>query len=193
MWVGALLFASMSKTDFDKDGLGDRKVTRRQVFASRWLTYITIGIAQCLVVVTGDMLLLGVTVAEPVWNYLFALIVSFTFVTIVYTLVALFGNVGKGLSIIILVLSISGGGGNFPVQLSSGFFQRVNPLLPFTYAVNLLRESGGGIYWANAVTDIVVLLCIAAAVFTIGIIVCPIIVRFTSKLEETVQQSKIFH
>ena len=62
----------------------------------------------------------------------------------------LFGNVGKGIAIIILVLSISGGGGNYPIQVSGKFFQMINPFLPFTHAVNLLRESAGGIYWPNA-------------------------------------------
>ena len=57
----------------------------------------------------------------------------------VYVLVALFGNVGKG-RIIILVLSISGGGENYPIQVSGKFFQMINPFLPFTHAVNLLRN-----------------------------------------------------
>ena len=52
-------------------------------------------------------------------------------------------------AIIILVLSISGGGGNYPIQVSGKFFQMINPFLPFTHAVNLLRESAGGIYWPN--------------------------------------------
>ncbi|MGC3391243.1 YhgE/Pip domain-containing protein, partial [Enterococcus faecalis] len=65
-------------------------------------------------------------------------------------LVPLFGNVGKGFAIIMLVLSISGGGGNYPIQVSGKFIQMINPFLPFTHAVNLLRESAGGIYRPNA-------------------------------------------
>ncbi|MFK5283560.1 hypothetical protein ACI3PL_28700, partial [Lacticaseibacillus paracasei] len=81
----------------------------------------------------------GVDVRDPFYSVLFALLISIAFMIMVYVLVALFGNVGKGIAIIILVLSISGGGGNYPIQVSGKFFQAINPYLPFTHAVNLLR------------------------------------------------------
>ncbi|XBG81437.1 hypothetical protein V4S33_11885 [Enterococcus cecorum] len=57
------------------------------------------------------------------------------------------------------MLSISGGGGNYPIQVSGAFFRWINPWLPFTYAVNLLREATGGIYLRNMWVDIIFLIC----------------------------------
>ncbi len=73
------------------------------------LTFLTMAIAQSLIVTLGNMFLLGVDVHNPVYSVLFALLVGLAFMMIVYVLAGLFGNVGKGIAIIILVLSISGG------------------------------------------------------------------------------------
>ncbi|MDN4074269.1 hypothetical protein [Fictibacillus terranigra] len=70
---------------------------------------------------------------------------SVVFVILTYTLVSIFGNVGKGLSVIFLVLQFSSSGGTFPVTMTSSFFQKLNPYMPFTYGVSLLREATGGI------------------------------------------------
>lgn len=98
------------------------------------------GIGQALIVTLGNYFALGVDVRNPAYSVWFAVLIAITFMIMVYVLVALFGNVGKGIAIIILVLSISGGGGNYPIQVSGKFFQMINPFLPFTHAVNLLRN-----------------------------------------------------
>src|SRR5699024_1736211 len=41
----------------------------------------------------------------------------------------------------------AGSGGTYPVVLLPSFFQKINPFLPFTYAVDLMREAVGGIVW----------------------------------------------
>ena len=102
-------------------------------------TFIVMGIGQALIVTLGNYFALGVDVRNPAYSVWFAVLIAITFMIMVYVLVALFGNVGKGIAIIILVLSISGGGGNYPIQVSGKFFQMINPFLPFTHA--LLRES----------------------------------------------------
>ncbi|MCG9843620.1 hypothetical protein LHK17_05115, partial [Staphylococcus argenteus] len=42
------------------------------------------------------------------------------------------------------VLQIAGGGGTFPIQTTPQFFQNISPYLPFTYAIDSLRETVGG-------------------------------------------------
>lgn len=130
-------------------------------------TFIVMGIGQALIVTLGNYFALGVDVRNPAYSVWFAVLIAITFMIMVYVLVALFGNVGKGIAIIILVLSISGGGGNYPIQVSGKFFQMINPFLPFTHAVNLLRESAGGIYWPNAWFAIWIMVGISV-VFSIG-------------------------
>lgn len=157
LWVGALLLSSVATTEYHLEKKDKKRFTQRETFVARMLTFLTMAVAQSLIVTLGNMFLLGVDVHNPVYSVFFALLVGLAFMMIVYVLAGLFGNLGKGIAIIILVLSISGGGGNYPIQVSGKFFQFINPLLPFTHAVNLLRESAGGIYWPNAVPQLVIL------------------------------------
>lgn len=103
----------------------------------------------------------------------------------------MFGTVGKGLGIIILVLSISGAGGNFPVVLSDGFFRFINPYLPFTYAVNLLREAVGGIYWPNATKDIIILVAFGVAFYLLGLLTTEKLKPFMHKIHKSAKKSLI--
>lgn len=193
LWVGAVLFSSVATTDFHLDSKDKKRYTKRETFAARGLTFLTMGICQALIVALGNLFLLKVYVADPVWSVLFAVLIALSFMMIVYALVALFGNVGKGLAIIILVLSISGGGGNFPIQLSGKFFQLINPFLPFTHAVNLLREATGGIYWSNTAGYIVILVALFFGFALIGLVGYPFISKKMSKLAEKSHESHIFH
>ncbi len=63
---------------------------------------------------------------------------------IVMFLAVAFGNIGRFLGIIFLVIQLGSCGGSFPIQVTramGGFFQMVNPFLPMTYSVYGFRES----------------------------------------------------
>lgn len=193
LWVGAVLFSSVTTTEFFLDKKDRGKYTKREQFGARMLTYLVVSVGQALIVTLGNMFLLGVYVKNPVYSVLFAVLVALAFMMIVYTLVALFGTVGKGIAIIILVLSISGGGGNYPIQVSGKFFQAVNPWLPFTHAVNLLRESAGGIYWSNATGDIIIMIVLFIVFGILGTWAYPVLQPRLTKLTKVAHESKIFH
>ena len=193
LWVGAVLFSSVTTTEFALDKKDRGKYTKREQFGARMLTYLVVSVGQALIVTLGNMFLLGVYVKNPVYSVLFAVLVALAFMMIVYVLVALFGTVGKGIAIIILVLSISGGGGNYPIQVSGKFFQAVNPWLPFTHAVNLLRESAGGIYWPNATQDIIIMIVLFIVFGILGTWAYPVLQPHLTKLTKVAHESKIFH
>ena len=193
LWVGALLLSSVATTEYHLEKKDKKRFTQRETFVARMLTFLTMAIAQSLIVTLGNMFLLGVDVHNPVYSVLFALLVGLAFMMIVYVLAGLFGNVGKGIAIIILVLSISGGGGNYPIQVSGKFFQFINPLLPFTHAVNLLRESAGGIYWPNAIPQLIILSLLFIVSGIIGTWAYPYLTDVTKKLNNVSKKSHFFH
>lgn len=193
LWVGALLLSSVATTEYHLEKKDKKRFTQRETFVARMLTFLTMAIAQSLIVTLGNMFLLGVDVHNPVYSVLFALLVGLAFMMIVYVLAGLFGNVGKGIAIIILVLSISGGGGNYPIQVSGKFFQFINPLLPFTHAVNLLRESAGGIYWPNAIPQLIILPLLFIVFGIIGTWAYPYLTDVTKKLNNVSKKSHFFH
>ncbi|EGP0012231.1 YhgE/Pip family protein [Enterococcus faecium] len=193
LWVGAVLLSSVATTEYYLGKKDRNNFTKREQFVARMLTFLTMAIAQSLIVTLGNIFLLGVDVQNPVYSVSFAVLIALAFMMIVYVLAALFDNVGKGIAIIILVLSISGGGGNYPIQVSGKFFQMINPFLPFTHAVNLLRESAGGIYWPNATKAIWIMVGLFVVFGVVGTAVYPFIEEKMTKFKEAAHESHIFH
>ncbi|KRM22468.1 YhgE/Pip domain-containing protein [Latilactobacillus graminis] len=193
LWVGALLLSNIVLTNFALDDKQKERYTKKQQFIARWLTYIVIGVAQAVIVALGNIFLLKAYIVDKFPLILLAIFLSIVFMTIVYVLAAMFGNIGKGIAMIVLVLSISGGGGNFPVVLSDKFFQFINPILPFTYGVNLLREPTGGIYAPNLWHNFIILALFAISFFLIGFFLTDRVNPFFEKLHKAATKSKIIH
>ncbi|HHQ0117179.1 TPA: YhgE/Pip family protein, partial [Listeria monocytogenes] len=190
LWVGGLLLISLLRVDVEVPaGI----FSHYHRYFGRLLTFLSIGLMQALIVTLGNIFLLGVSIAEPLLHVLFSMFISVVFMTIVYTLVSLFNNVGKGIAIILLVLQISGAGGNFPIQVSPPFFQAIYPFLPFTYAVSLIRESVGGLYMPTVWIDMNVLAGFAILFITLGILLKKPLDKVVPKLSEKAKRSKLIH
>jgi len=154
IWVGCLLLISLLAVNIHDS----QHYSIRAIYFGRLLTFATISLIQTLIITIGDVLLLDVSIRAPFYFILFGLIISFVFITVVYTLVSVFGNVGKALAIVMLVLQIAGSGGTYPVELLPKFFQVINPFLPFTYAIGMMREAVGGIIWSKIWLDLTFLI-----------------------------------
>lgn len=185
LWVGALILVSLISVDV-KDL--ENRFTYRQCYLGRYLTFMTIAVFQSLVVSLGDIYLLGVYNTNNLMFVLFSVFISIVFSMIVYTLVSIFGNIGKALSIILLVLQISASGGTFPIEVTPAFFQAINPFLPFTYAITCIREISGGIIWNILYYNFLILLIYFILFFIMGILfkenVNKIREKFIHKLRE---------
>ncbi len=191
IWVGALLLSSVFTVHFKLNDRQKYRYSFKQRFNGRYLTFGFLNQLQAVAAALGNIFILHAYTKQKIWLILFCMLVSFVFISILYSLVQMFGTVGKGLGIIILVLSISGAGGNFPVVLSDGFFRVINPYLPFTYAVNLIREAVGGIYWPNATKDIIILLAFGIGFYLLGLLTTEKLKPFMHKLHKSAKKSMI--
>ncbi|MFK3961370.1 YhgE/Pip family protein [Guptibacillus hwajinpoensis] len=189
LWVGALLLVSLLTTE----ATGFEEASNRQVYFGKLLTFISIGFLQTLVVTSGDLFILNVDIVNPVLFVLFGLGISFVFMLMVYTLVAVFGDVGKAMAIVFLVLQIAGSGGTYPVALLPEFFQAIHPYLPFSYAVDLMREAVGGIVWARAKEDLFFLGIFSVVFLLIGAVLKEVIIKKTMYLMKKSRESGLFH
>ena len=154
LWVGATLLISSLKVDVE-DSFPYKDY---QKYVGRLLTFLTIGIFQAVIVSIGDLYFIHSYVVDKLWFITMNILISMVFVIITFTLCSVFGNIGKGLAIIFLVLQISSSGSTFPVSMTSPIFQILNPFMPFTYAISILRETVGGMIWEVVAKDIVALL-----------------------------------
>ncbi|WP_187378594.1 YhgE/Pip domain-containing protein [Oceanobacillus jeddahense] len=162
LWVGALLLCNLITTELkDKNR---EAFSLRDIYLGRMTLFLIVAILQAVIVSLGNIFILDAYMAHPAYFTLFSVLIALAFMIIVYTLVSLFGNVGKAVAIIFMILQLSGGGGMFPIQVAPEFFQAIHPFLPFTYAIDILREASGGIVW-SVVFNRFLILAIFPAIF----------------------------
>lgn len=189
LWVGGLLLMSLLSVNVKKP----ENYKYSEIYFGKLLIFWVIGICQALVMSSGTILIIGVQPVSPLFFILFCVFISMVFMTIVYTLVSLFNNVGKALSIVLLVLQLAGAGGTYPVVLLPKFFQIINPFLPFTYAIEMVREAVAGIIWSKVALDMTVLIGIAVAFLIIGALFKNPVNRGTAHLLKKSKESGLFH
>ena len=185
LWVGILLLMSLLSTNVH----GDYKPS--EVYFGRGLTFLTLTIIQALIVSLGDIYLLKVQVLNMPLFILISVFTSIVFTSIVYSLVSVFGNIGKAIGVILLVIQVAGSGGTFPIQVTPQFFQNVHPLLPFTYAISAMRETVGGIYMPNLTKDISVLAIFILIFILFTIFLKKPINKITKKVQDKFNESDL--
>ena len=144
IWVGAIILAAIVRSSPSKKKYPDMTSTQR--FFGRYGMYFIIGQIQALITVIGDLAFFKVQCLHPFLFYFASAFTSLTFTLVIYALVEAFGDVGKAISVVILVLQIAGSSGTYPIELLPEFFRNVYLFFPFPYAINALRECVGGLY-----------------------------------------------
>ncbi|WP_440604254.1 YhgE/Pip family protein [Bacillus sp. GB_SG_008] len=190
LWVGALLMVSLLTVEVHEE---DAEYRSYHIYFGRFLTFLTVGLAQAFIVAMGDMFLLGTYVVDKFWFVLFSMLISGVFVCIVYSLVSVFGNVGKSFAVILLVLQVAGSGGTFPIQMTPKFFQALYPFLPFTYAISLIRETVGGMLWDIVWKDLLALCIWVVVMLVMALFLKKPINKSSSKFVENAKGSKLIH
>ncbi|CEI73441.1 YhgE/Pip domain-containing protein [Romboutsia hominis] len=185
LWVGVLLLMSLLSANVH----GDYKPF--EIYFGRGLTFLTIAIIQAFIVSAGDLYILNVKVIDPLSFVLLSMFTSIVFTAIVYSLVSIFGNVGKAIGVILLVIQVAASGGTFPIQVTPPFFQYVNPFLPFTYAISALRETVGGIYKPVLIKDIYVLIVFLIIPIILTILFKGIINKYTKPISDKFNESDL--
>lgn len=161
LWVGGLLLCALLTT---KAKNATFEYTPVEEYFGKYLLFAVCAVLQGFIAAVGDILVLGVEMKQPVLFVGLAMLYSLIFMAIIYTLVSLFGNVGKAIGVVLLVLQLAGSGGTFPIQVTPIFFQKIYEFLPFTYGISAMREAIAGVYYETLVKDIT-MLCIFFVVF----------------------------
>lgn len=139
LWVGALMAYVVLYYDQEKRYKLLGKYSENKLM--QILLYLGIAIMQGII--TGFLLQigLGLTPTSIPLYYFTCVFVSIVFMSIIQFLIMNFGDIGKFLALVILVLQLAASGGTFPIQTVSDWFQWLNPLLPMTYTIKLVKEA----------------------------------------------------
>lgn len=185
LWVGLLLLSSMLSVE----AKGEYSASAQ--YFGKMMLFMSIAIIQAIIVALGDLYLLKIYCVNPGLFVLGSVFTSVIFTIILYSLCSVFGNVGKVLGIVLLVIQIGGSGGTFPIQLTPKFFQAINPFLPFTYAISFAREAIGGVVQSVLIKDIVVLLIYGAIFILISLFLKKPINKLLHGFTESMEKSGI--
>ncbi|MCR5416086.1 MAG: YhgE/Pip domain-containing protein [Pseudobutyrivibrio sp.] len=143
-WVGALILTAIIKVHPDKSKYPN--ASDRQLFFGRYVLYWVLGQIQAVVIVVGDLFLLKIQCIHPWLFMLAASVTATTFTLLIYSLVVTWGDAGKALAVVIVVIQIAGSSGTYPIELLPDFFKKVYIFFPFPYAINAIRECLCGMY-----------------------------------------------
>lgn len=190
IWVGGIFLVALYKVKVD-DLTGLTNVKSWQLFFGRFLLFFVLGQVQAFIIVVGDIYLLGVQCLYPGMMFFAAASASLAFTLLNYSLTITFGDVGKAIGVVILVLQIAGSSGTFPIELLPDFYRHVYLFLPFPYAINAMRECVGGIYANTYGNNLAMLLIFDAAALFIGLVVRIPLVGLNHYMEKRMEDTKM--
>ncbi|MFD5261009.1 YhgE/Pip family protein [Bacillus wiedmannii] len=135
LFVGALLLSIVYPL---RDTVGVPK-SGFSWFISKFGVLLSVGIIQAIV---ADIILLfglGVEVQSIPYFILFSIVTSLAFIALIQCLVTAFGDAGRFIAIITLIIQLTTSAGTFPLELIPKFLQPFNAWLPMTYSVSGLK------------------------------------------------------
>ena len=127
-----------------KKEIGDLRIY--QCYFGRMFTFLTFSVSQALIICLGDLYFLKIQCYHPFKFILAGLVAAVAFTVFIYSITFAFGDIGKAIGIIFLVIQIGGSGGTFPIDVTPQFFRTLNPYMPFTYVIEAMRECVCGTY-----------------------------------------------
>lgn len=187
MWVGALVTCVLLKAG---SSIGT-KYRPNEVYLGKLVLFASFSILQTTITLLGCYVLNIDIFNHPVF-ILTCYFVSLVFMTFVYSLISLFGDVGEGITIILLVFQISGTGGMYPVQIMNNIFGVIYPYLPMTHGINIVREAQLGLIWANYIPSFTKLLVFAMVVIFVSFILKQRFDKRTKYFDEKLDDSGLF-
>lgn len=189
-WVGGIVLVAILKVAVDEDeeiyGLKPY-----ECYLGRYLLFLMLAVAQGVIICLGDLFFLGVQCTNIPLFILSGVVSSLVFSLLIYTLTVSFGDVGKAMAVILLVIQIAGSGGTFPIEVTPAFFQKVNPILPFTHAINAMREIVAGQYGVDYWLDLLKLLVFIPLALLLGLVLRKPLIRMNEFFEERLNSTKL--
>ena len=146
IWIGGVVLAALTKIAPSSGTRTAAGASIGQAYVGRLAFFAAIGLAQASLICAGDLYYLGVQCAHPLLFFATGWLASFVFVNIIFALTAAFGDVGKAIAVVLMVIQVAGSGGTFPPQMLPEAFQVIYRWLPFVHAEDAFRAAMFGIY-----------------------------------------------
>ena len=189
IWVGGVVLTAILKVEAEPKGL--RNVTEGQKYWGKFLLFFILGQIQTAVIVLGDIYLLGCQCQEPVMFWVASAITSFAFPAVIYSLALAFGDIGKAIVIVIVVMQVAGSSGSYPIEILPDIFSKIYLFFPFPYAINAMREAICGMYQWDYWIYLGELMIFAVGGILIGLVLRKPFIKLNRFVEHEVEKAGV--
>ena len=189
LWVGGVILVAILKVHADAEKFPAATETQR--FFGRFTLFFLVGQLQAAVIVLGDLYLLDVQAARPWLLWVAAAVTSLVFVLLIYALTLSFGDIGKAIVVVVMVLQIAGSSGSYPIEILPPIFEKMYLFFPFPYAINAMREAICGVYRYDYLIDLGKLLLFGALGLAIGLLVRRPFIGMNEYVEEKLEETEV--
>ncbi|WP_027307727.1 YhgE/Pip domain-containing protein [Caloramator sp. ALD01] len=187
LWVGALIMFFIVSGEVDDEFKGHPAA----IIFGKFITFAFLGILQAVASSFILIHVLNLEVKSLVLFYGFNILLSFVFISVIEALIMIFGDAGRFLSLVLLMLQLTSCAGTFPLELVPNFFVKINPYLPMTYATSALREIISGIDYGVLRGDVVVLIAFMIASIIVSILLKYRLEKISQRLEKIKQSTQV--
>lgn len=192
LWVGGIVLAAMLKVDVDEALVpGGATLRPHQRYWGRFALFALLSLCQSTLVCAGDLLFFGIQCQHPFQFIVVGWLAGFVFCNMIYTLTVSFGDVGKALAVVLLVMQVAGSGGTFPIEMTADFFQAVYPFLPFTHAINAMHAAMAGAYGMEYWTELGLLASYLVPSLALGLVLRRPVMRANAWVSEQLESTKL--
>lgn len=189
IWVGSTILVALVKVKASPKNL--KNVQSYQLYFGRYLLFLLLAQIQAAIIVAGDLWLLKVNIVEPGLFFLAASFTATAFSLLIYSLTLAFGDVGKAVCVIVMVLQIAGSSGTFPIELLPDIYQKIYIFFPFPYAITAMREALAGMYGTAYMAALAKLILFMLEGLLIGLVIRIPFVKLNHFVEERMENTEL--
>ena len=189
IWVGSTILVALVKVKASPKNL--KNVQSYQLYFGRYLLFLLLAQIQAAIIVAGDLWLLKVNIVEPGLFFLAASFTATAFSLLIYSLTLAFGDVGKAVCVIVMVLQIAGSSGTFPIELLPDIYQKIYIFFPFPYAITAMREALAGMYGTAYMAALAKLILFMLEGLLIGLVLRIPFVKLNHFVEERMEDTEL--
>ena len=189
IWVGSTILVALVKVKASPKNL--KNVQSYQLYFGRYLLFLLLAQIQAAIIVAGDLWLLKVNIVEPALFFLAASFTATAFSLLIYSLTLAFGDVGKAVCVIVMVLQIAGSSGTFPIELLPDTYQKIYIFFPFPYAIRAMREALAGMYGTAYMEALAKLSLFMIEGLLIGLVIRIPFVKLNHFVEERMEDTEL--
>ena len=215
IWVGAVILCAMMKVNVsDRQkarvlGLGDALPSGagvapdrpgnaakwglhlRHEYFGRYAFFALLALLQGTLVCLGDLFFLGVQANHAMQFIVVGWVAALVFSNVVYTLTVSFGDIGKAIAVVLLVMQVAGSGGTFPIETLPPFFQALYPFLLFPHAIDAMHAAMAGSYGAEYWIDLGELALFLIPSLLLGLLLRKPVIRLNAWISHNLELTKV--